>query len=328
VYNDGLWVDLVRFLVTKTDRFLPNRRESAPRSYTQITMSTLSALITNAIIKVAQTNPALDREGGMTADEARIAFTDALLVELGLAPVPVAAHAPVSEPTGTPKKARKAAAPAAPKKAKKETPPAVEDADVAALTVAVAELALAAEEPKAEPKAEEPKAKKARAPKKAKEPEVKPVPASNAGAGAEPVAAEAAPEPVVAKKKPGPKPKAVKAEGPVNVEKLTPTHKKHIKQIAEELKVEPRDKEFLAYANGMSAEEWSGKPLDDHIRAFLMPEPLPLAAAPKEFDVVEFKGVEYLVDPETKFVYESTKEGTVRNHLGVVGQMEFEHMEI
>lgn len=316
MYNDGLWVGLVRFLVTKTDPFLPNTRESAPRSYTQITMSTLSALITNAIIKVAQTNPALDREGGMTADEARIAFTDALLVELGLAPVPVAAHAPVSEPTGTPKKARKAAAPAAPKKAKKETPPAVEDADVTALTVAVAELALAAE---AEPKAEEPKAKKARAPKKAKEPEVKPV--------AEPVAAEAAPEPVVAKKKPGPKPKAVKAEGPVNVEKLTPTHKKHIKQIAEELKVEPRDKEFLAYANGMSAEEWSGKPLDDHIRAFLMPEPLPLAAAPKEFDVVEFKGKEYLVDPETKFVYESTKEGTVRNHLGVVGQMEFKDME-
>jgi hypothetical protein len=76
----------------------------------------------------------------------------------------------------------------------------------------------------------------------------------------------------------------------------------------------------------MSAEEWSGKPLDDHIRAFLRPEPLPLAAAPTEFDVVEFKGVEYLVDPETKFVYEST-EGTVRNHLGVVGQMQFKDME-
>ena len=176
------------------------------------------------------------------------------------------------------------------------------------------------EMPQLAPAAEEPKPKKAKAPKKVKEPEAKPEPASNAGAGAEP-------EPVVAKKKPGPKPKAVKAEGPVNVEKLTPTHKKHIKQIAEELKVEPRDKEFLAYANGMSAEEWSGKPLDDHIRAFLMPAPLPLAET--EFVVTEFKGKEYLVDPETKFVYENVEEGaTVRKHLGVVGQMEFEHMEI
>jgi hypothetical protein len=272
-------------------------------------MATLSALITAAIIKVSMTNPALDREDGPSADEARDAFTAALLKELGLSTG--AAHAPVSEPTGTPTKARKAAAPAAPKKAKKAK--TEEDADVAALTAAVAELTIA-------PAAEAPKPKKAKAPKKEVKTEVapEPVPVSNAGAGAEPVAA---------KKKPGPKPKAVKAEGPVNVEKLTPTHKKHIKQIAEELKVEPRDKEFLAYANGMSAEEWSGKPLDDHIRAFLMPEPLPLAAAPKEFDVVEFKGKEYLVDPETKFVYESTKEGTVRNHLGVVGQMEFEHME-
>lgn len=273
-------------------------------------MATLSALITAAIIKVSMTNPALDREDGPSADEARDAFTAALLKELGLSTG--AAHAPVSEPTGTPTKARKAAAPAAPKKAKKAK--TEEDADVAALTAAVAELTIA-------PAAEAPKPKKAKAPKKEVKtevaPEPVPVPVSNAGAGAEPVAA---------KKKPGPKPKAVKAEGPVNVEKLTPTHKKHIKQIAEELKVEPRDKEFLAYANGMSAEEWSGKPLDDHIRAFLRPEPLPLAAAPTEFDVVEFKGVEYLVDPETKFVYEST-EGTVRNHLGVVGQMQFKDME-
>jgi hypothetical protein len=283
-------------------------------------MSTFAALITAAINKVAQTNPALDREGGMSADEARIAFTEALLIELGLAPTPVAAHAPVSEPTGTPTKARKEKAPAAPKKAKKaETAAAVEvESDVEALTVAVAELTIAA--PVAEaPKAEEPKAKKAKAKKEAEvKPEVKP--GSNAGAGAEP-------EPVAAKKKPGPKPKAVKAEGPVNVEKLTPTHKKHIKKIAEELKVEPKEKEFLAYANGMSAEDWSGKPLDDHIRAFLMPEPLPLAAPPREFLEMEFKGVEYLVDPETKFVYEST-EGTVRNHLGVVGQMEFKDMEV
>jgi hypothetical protein len=282
-------------------------------------MATLAALITAAIIKVAATNPAMDRENGPSADEARDAFTEALLIELGLAPTPVAAHAPVSEPTGTPTKARKAASPAAPKKAKKTEAKTEEDADVAALTAAVAELTIA-------PAAEEPKAKKPRAPKKVKdaevapEPKPEPKPASNAGAGVEPVAAP--------KKKPGPKPKAPKPEGPVNLEKLNPTQKKHLKTIAAELKVEPREKEFLAAANEMSAEEWSAKPLDDHIRAFLLPEPLPLAAAPKEFDVVEFKGVEYLVDPETKFIYESTTEGNVRNHIGVVGQMAFKDMEI
>ena len=268
-------------------------------------MATLAALITAAIIKVAATDPAMDRENGPSADEARDAFTEALLKELGLGSVAV--HAPVSEPEK--KKA-------APKKraAKKE-----EDV-VVALTAAVAELSV------------EPKPKKAKTAAKKKEPEPVPVPApvavpaSNAGAGAPPVA-EAAP-----KKKPGPKPKAVKAEGPVNLEKLTPTHKKHLKAIAEELKVETRDKEFLVFANGMSAEEWSGKALDDHIRVFLTPSPPPLAPPPTEFTVVEFKGKEYLVDPKTMFVYATSDEDESvvreRDHIGVVGILEFTHMKI
>jgi hypothetical protein len=257
-------------------------------------MSSLAALITAAIIKVSGTNPALDREGEPTADEVRKDFTDALLIELGLAPIPVAAHAPVSEPE-TKKKA-------APKKraAKKE-----EDADVVALTAAVAELTV------------EPKQKKAK-PTKVEAP----VPASNAGAGAPPAE----------KKKPGPKPKAVKPEGPANVDKLTPTHKKHLKAIAEELKVESRDKEFLSYANGMSAEEWSGKALDAHIRAFLTPVPPPLAAVPTGFLEVEFKGKDYLVDPESKFVYADFNDEDSpireRDHVGVVGILEFAHMKI
>jgi hypothetical protein len=277
-------------------------------------MATLAALITAAIIKVAGTNPALDREGEPSADQVRKEFTEALLIELGLAPAPVAAHAPVSESTGTPTKAKTKTAPGAPKKAKKAEPAApVVDPDVEALTAAVAELTLA-------PAAEAPKAKKPKAPKTETKTEVAPEPVSNAGAGA---GAEPAP-----KKKPGPKPKAVKAEGPVNLEKLNPTQKKHIKKIADELKVEPNDKEFLVYANAMPAEAWSAKPLDEHIREFLMPEPLPLAAAPIEFQVVEFKGKEYLVDLETKFVYQEDDDGKVRTHIGVVGQMEFKDMEI
>jgi hypothetical protein len=272
-------------------------------------MSTLAALITAAIIKVAATDPAMDRENGPSADEVRDVFTEALLKELGLSSGAV--HAPISEPLGTPTKARTEEVPAAPKKAKRTKKDKEEDV-VVALTAAVAELSV------------EPKPKKAKTAAKKKEPEPEPVavPASNAGAGAPPVVAE--------KKKPGPKPKAVKAEGPVNLEKLTPTHKKHLKAIAEELKVEMRDKEFLAFANGMSAEEWSGKSLDDHIRVFLTPTPPPLAAAPTEFLEVEFKGKEYLVDPETKFVYANFDGEKVsqRDHVGVVGILEFAHMKI
>ena len=277
-------------------------------------MATLAALITAAIIKVAATDPAMDRENGPSADEARDAFTEALLKELGLSSGAV--HAPISAPLGTPTKARTEEVPAAPKKAKRTKKDKEEEDVIVALTEAVAELSV------------EPKPKKAKtAPKKKEaEPVAVPVavPASNAGAGAPPVVAP------VEKKKPGPKPKAVKAEGPVNLEKLTPTHKKHLKAIAEELKVETRDKEFLAFANGMSAEEWSGKALDDHIRVFLTPTPPPLAPAPTEFLEVDFKGKEYLVDPETKFVYASSDDGVVaaRDHVGVVGILEFAHMKI
>jgi len=147
-----------------------------------------------------------------------------------------------------------------------------------------------------------------------------PVPASNAGAGA---------EPVVAKKKPGPKPKA-KPEGPVNVEKLTPTHKKHIKAIAEELHVTVDDKGFLAYANAMSAEQWAAQALDDHIRAFASPTTSELAPPPTEFLEVEFNGKDYLVNPETNFIYTVSDGPTVkaRTHVGVVGMLEFKDMEI
>jgi hypothetical protein len=272
-------------------------------------MATLAALITAAIIKVAATDPAMDRENGPSADEARDAFTEALLKELGLSSGAV--HAPISEPLGTPTKARTEEVPAAPKKAKRTKKDKEAEDVVVALTAAVAELSV------------EPKPKKAKTAAKKKEAEPVPAPASNAGAGAPPVAE---------KKKPGPKPKAVKPEGPVNLEKMTPTHKKHLKAIAEELKVEMRDKEFLAFANGMTAEEWSGKSLDDHIRVFLTPSPPPLADPPTEFLEVEFKGKDYLIDPATKFVYAASDEddGVVaaRDHVGVVGILEFAHMKI
>jgi hypothetical protein len=80
----------------------------------------------------------------------------------------------------------------------------------------------------------------------------------------------------------------------------------------------------------MTAEEWGAKALDAHIRDFLQPEGAPeLAPPPKEFLEVEFNGKEYLVDPETKFVYTATT-GAVkaRSHVGVAGLLEFKDMDI
>jgi hypothetical protein len=276
-------------------------------------MATLAAFISNAILKVS-TDPTYTGIEYTTGEEARIAFTNELLFELGLAPKPSAAHATVPVVQEEKPKKKRAA------KASKETVVAeaavaileqVKEApkEVEALAETLGQLALE----------EQPKAKKA---KKAAEPTV----GSNAAAGAEPV-----PEPVkTEKKKPGPKPKA-KVEGAGNLEKLTPTHKKHIKAIAAELKVEANEKEFLTYANDMTAEEWGAKALDAHIRDFLQPEGgAKLAPAPKEFHEVEFKGKDYLVDPETKFVYTASASPTVkaRSHVGVVGLLEFKEMEI
>ena len=308
--------------MTKTDASNSGEEDSAPQPHTLTATMSLATLITNAIIKVSMTNPALDREGGPTAEEARADFTAKLLFELGLGPMPDAEHAPVTEPKEETKKA--------PKRPRKTKTSESETVKVEELTEQMGQLAIA-EQPKpkkarktktesapvSESESEKPVEKKKPGPKpkaKVAEPAPAPVPV-------------AAPEPAAPKKKPGPKPKA-KPEGPVNVEKLTPTHKKHLKAIAEELKVESKDKEFLAYANGMSAEEWGGKSLDDHIRDFLAPEPVPLAVPPKEFELVEFKGVDYLVDPETKFVYANVEEGApVRDHIGVVGSFEFKDME-
>jgi hypothetical protein len=258
-------------------------------------MATLAAFITQAITKVSS-DPTYAGMEFETREEARDKFTAALLFELGLAPKPAAVHAPVQESkTEEPPKTKRASK-------KKSQAAAVAEApkEVEALTEQVAQLALE----------EQPTPKKARKTK-------------GNGSG-EPV------EEPVEKKKPGPKPKAAKVEGPVNLEKLTPTHKKHLKAIAEELKVESRDKEFLAFANGMSAETWGSKALDAHIRDFLTPHPPPLANPPREFKVVEFRGIDYLVDTTTKFVYANSDGPTVkaRDHLGVVGVLRFAGMEL
>jgi hypothetical protein len=280
-------------------------------------MATLAAFISSAIEKVS-TDPTYVEMEFETREEARIDFTNALLFELGLGPKPEPKKKPAAD---------------APKEVAVEEKPKKKRASKKAQETVVAEAAVAIlEQVKEAPKevealteqmkaltVEEPKAKKARK-TKAAEPE----PHVGIGAGAPPPA-----EPVKEKKKPGPKPKA-KPEGAANIEKLTPTHKKHLKAIAEELKVEPRDKEFLVYANEMTAEAWGAKPLDDHIREFLAPEEAEPTPVPKAFLQVEFDGKDYLIDPTTCFVYAATDGENVkaRDHIGVVGMGTFKDMEM
>jgi hypothetical protein len=300
-------------------------------------MATLAAFISSAIEKVSHNEVYANMEFA-TPEEARTNFTSALLFELGLGPRPVgelrqetptkkrskmsleeAANLPLSEGeknslTAAPKKR-------APKKTQEAVVPVVE-----APKEAPKEVEALAEQMKALT-VEEPKPKKARK-TKAAEPVGDAIAWDAKGtpvAYAEVANAGAAPE----KKKPGPKPKA-KPEGAGNLEKLTPTHKKHIKAIAAELKVEAKEKEFLVYANEMTAEAWGAKPLDDHIREFLTPETPELAPPPTEFHQVNFNGKDYLVDPASRFVYAMTDSDKVkaRDQVGIVGMGAFEDMEI
>ncbi len=145
-----------------------------------------------------------------------------------------------------------------------------------------------------------------------------------------PVAAPAAEAPVKEKKKPGPKPK-VKAptDGPVNLEKLNPTQTKKLKSIAEELKVEADKKAFHDYLNSLPKSEYDAKTFDDHARAFLTPAPVaeePVLTKCARVEWPEGSGVTYLVDPETQKIYKPN--GSVNEHVGHVGMLEFEGLEI
>lgn len=271
----------------------------------------MKVTIATAIRKIAVENPAIPPPP--TAEEAREAFIEMLLKELfgeasvsvPMTPEPVAVKAPEKVPE-KPKKPR------APRAKKEKAPEAVPEVDSVAESEpdAVPEpVAEVKEAPKKEPKAKKPAAKKE-----------KPV--------AEPAAPAAPAEPKT-----------------VNIDKLTPTHTKKIKAIADEIKVAVPDKKLvLAYLNGLTSEVYNSKKMDEHLRTFLTPAPAPipaemvtLPASPKEDeDVPEdyddvgnlpapvpnmapaeegesiecievvFKGKVYYVDPTTKKVYNDT----------------------
>lgn len=268
-------------------------------------MSSLKQVIVNAVIKVSADPAYTTREYG-TSEEARADFIKALIAELfpECPDFMMPSAVQVSEVRSY----------------KEQT----EARAMAAISAVNAEIRRGAT--KTAPNTEEQvdgggpapeKEKKKRAPKKKEAvPVVEAAPVA-AGAG------EAAPE----KKKRGPKPKVV--DGAVNhPKKLNKTEENKVKSVAKELKVEADDTKVLEYLNAMPPEEYAVKSFDEHVRAFLTTKDVAVVEekVAKRGLLVEFNGKDYWIDPETKKVYTTT--GSVDEHVGHVGMLEFEAMEI
>ena len=294
-------------------------------------MSSIKQLIVNAIIKVSQANPALDREGEPTAEQARDDFIKCLLAELF--PEDPAMPVPTAPKT---KKTKKTKAPAP---AVEDSPPTLEkvtEETDAPAPAPVEETAAPAPEGKKKraPMTEEAKAAmkaKREATLAAKKAEAAPATAETAGSNAAAGAGgAAAPEAPVKEKKAR---KTKTAEG-ANLAKIDPTWRKHIKSVDKTFPKE-RESELLAYLNGLTKEEFDAKKAEEHVADFI-------ASGAKKDDgkveadlcVVEFNGKEYFVNPETKRVYEGEgecdAEGNWTSYKGVgyVGMAAFAEMKI
>jgi hypothetical protein len=288
------------------DLCFPGLYTFPPNFYIQSKMSSIKQLIVNAIIKVSEANPAFDREGGPTHDEARDDFIKRLLAEL----FPEDSSVPVP-------KTKKTAA----KKTKAEEVVVTKTED---------------EEPVPQEKVEEP----APAPKKKMPKKVSPAPAeapeqttgSNAAAGGG--AAPAPAEPVKEKKARKPKP-----ADDSNLAKIDPTWRKHLK-AADKEHAKELEPELLKYLNALSKDDFNAKKAEEHVADFVAARAAP-AAAPEtdgkveaDLAVVDFNGKEYFVNPETKRVYEGEGEcdadGNWTNYkpVGYVGMAAFTEMKL
>jgi hypothetical protein len=269
-------------------------------------MSSLKQTIINAVIKVSASNPAADREGGPTAEEARDEFISLLVAELfpGDEEKPKKAAKKTAAKAESPKKAE---APVEEEPKKKGRGPMTEEAKAAMAAKRAATIAAkkagnveAVTEQLAQMKVDD-----------------EPTPAQVAAGGGKP-----------SPKKAAKKEKAAKAE--VNLAKIDPTWRKL-------LKAKEHEPALLAFLNAMTKEAFNGKGAKEHVADFLASlgggaAPAAPAAVEGDFEVVEFKGKEYYVIPETKRVYEGVmgEDGTltVTRPVGYVGMADFKEMTL
>lgn len=283
----------------------------SPTQTFRIRMSSLKQTIINAVIKVSASNPANDREGGPTADEARDSFIAMLVEEL----FPNEAE----KPKKAAKKAAKAESPKVEAKVEEEPKkkgrgPMTEEAKAAMAAKRAATIAAkkagsveAVTEQLAQMKVED-----------------EPTPAQVAAGGGK--AAKPA-KPAKASPK-----KAAKAE--VNLAKIDPTWRKLLKE-ADKDKAKEHEPALLAFLNAMTKEAFNGKGAKEHVADFLTSLGGAAPAAPAveaELEELEFNGKTYYVNPETKRVYEGVmgEDGTltVTRPVGYVGMADFKEMTL
>lgn len=164
--------------------------------------------------------------------------------------------------------------------------------------------------------------------------------AANAAAKAAPVpepAAEPAAEPVVVEAPAAPakekKPRAKKAVPEnTNLPKIDPTWRKHLK-AADKEHAKELEPELLKYLNNLSNEDFHAKTTEAHVADFLASRSDGKEEA--ELTEVTFEGKEYLVNPETKRVYEgegvydeATREWTNYKPVGTLGMAAFTEMKM
>ncbi len=153
--------------------------------------------------------------------------------------------------------------------------------------------------------------------------------AANAAAKAEPVVVEAPAAPAKEKK-----PRTKKAAVPenANLPKIDPTWRKHLK-AADKEHAKELEPELLKYVNSLSNEDFHAKTTEAHVADFVASRSDDKVEA--ELTEVTFEGKEYLVNPETKRVYEgegvydeATREWTNYKGVGYVGMAAFTEMKM
>lgn len=256
----------------------------------------IKQLIISAIIKVSEENPLLNHEDTKTAIESRDQFIQLLMNELFPEAELETTHITVPVVPAPAPVAAPVAAPADPPTPTKKRGPMTEEAKAAM------------------------KAKKAaNAAKKAETP----VPVEA------PVPAPAPVEPAKEKK-----PRAKKAAVPenANLVKIDPTWRKHLK-AADKEHAKELEPQLLEYVNSLTNEDFHAKTTEAHVADFIASR----SDGKVEADVipVEFEGKNYVVNPETKRVYEcegvydeATQLWTNYKPVGYVGMAAFAEMKM
>ena len=261
----------------------------------------LKQLIISAIIKVSEENPLLNHADAKTAIESRDQFIQLLMNELFPEAELETTHITVPVvPVPAPAPPTEVPATEAPTPTKKRGP--------------------MTEEAKAAMKAK----KAANAAKKAETPvPIVPVP----------VEAPVVVAPVVVAPAKEKKPRAKKAVPEnANLAKIDPTWRKHLK-AADKEHAKELEPELLKYVNSLTNEEFHAKTTEAHVTDFVASRSD--GKVPTDVVPVEFEGKNYIVNPETKRVYEcegvydeATQEWTNYKPVGYVGMAAFAEMKM